>query len=100
MTRALQTVALIAAKLSLPRSVEFDLRERLVDRSYSWIDTPAREAIEQFTTAQGEWPVGQPQPWEPLFEEPAELGEQELRWWRRLLEDCLGEPSRHVVGLA
>lgn len=66
MTRALQTAALIATKLSLPLSVEFDLREWVVDSSYSWIGAPAREAIDQFAAARGEWPDGQPQVWEPL----------------------------------
>lgn len=66
MTRALQTAAVISRSLDLPISVEFDLREWVVDDTYRWIGAPPRSVIDEFIGADGEWPDGEPQPWEPL----------------------------------
>lgn len=74
MTRALQTAATIAARSALPLSVDFELREWLVDDTYRWDAATAASAYPDFIALDGEWPsderragnrfhsCGQPQP--------------------------------------
>jgi broad specificity phosphatase PhoE len=67
MTRALQTAAILAGRLTLPVSVQFDLREWLPDRTFSWRTAEEiRAAVSDFDAFDGEWPDGRPRAWEPL----------------------------------
>ena len=67
MTRALQTAAILAGRLSLPLTVQFDLREWLPDSTFSWRSTEeVRAAAGDFDAHDGEWPEGRPRSWEPL----------------------------------
>jgi broad specificity phosphatase PhoE len=67
MTRALQTAAILAGRLGLPVSVEFDLREWLPDSTFSWRSVEeVRAAVSDFDAHGGEWPDGRPHAWEPL----------------------------------
>lgn len=68
MTRALQTAAIISSELRLPLSVEFDLREWVVDDTYRWIGPPPRSVIEEFVNSGGEWAPDSTRAWEPLSE--------------------------------
>jgi len=67
MTRALQTAAIVAVRLGLPVSVEFDLREWLPDDTFSWRSADdVQAAVSDFDAHGGEWPDGRPRGWEPL----------------------------------
>jgi broad specificity phosphatase PhoE len=67
MTRALQTAAIVAVRLGLPLSVQFDLREWLPDDTFSWRSAAeVRAAVTDFDAHGGEWPDGEPRSWEPL----------------------------------
>ena len=67
MTRALQTAAILAGRLRLPLSVQFDLREWLPDSTFSWRTAEeVRAAVSDFDAHDGEWPGGRPHAWEPL----------------------------------
>jgi len=67
MTRALQTAAIVAVRLGLPVSVEFDLREWLPDDTFSWRSADDVQAsVDDFDDHGGEWPDGRPRAWEPL----------------------------------
>jgi broad specificity phosphatase PhoE len=67
MTRALQTAAIVAVRLGLPVSVEFDLREWLPDNTFSWRSADDVQAsVNDFDAHGGEWPDGRPRAWEPL----------------------------------
>jgi broad specificity phosphatase PhoE len=67
MTRALQTAAILASRLGLPLSVQFDLREWLPDSTFSWRSVEeVRAAVRDFDAHDGEWPDGQPRAWESL----------------------------------
>ena len=66
MTRALQTAAVISARLAVPLSVDFDLREWLVDDTYRWDAAVAEAAYQDFRACRGRWPDGERRGWEPL----------------------------------
>jgi broad specificity phosphatase PhoE len=67
MTRALQTAAIVAVRLGLPLSVQFDLREWLPDNTFSWRSADdVRAAVGDFDAHGGEWPDGTMRSWEPL----------------------------------
>lgn len=67
MTRALQTAAVIATRLGLPLSVEFDLREWCPDTTYRWTTAAeAHTAYQDMLDCGGDWPAGQAREWEPL----------------------------------
>jgi len=67
MTRALQTAAIVAVRLGLPVSVQFDLREWLPDDTFSWRSADDVQAsVNDFDAHGGEWPDGSPRAWEPL----------------------------------
>jgi broad specificity phosphatase PhoE len=67
MTRALQTAAILAGHLSLPLSVQFDLREWLPDDTFRWRSVAeVHAAVNDFDAHDGEWPDGKPRAWEPL----------------------------------
>ncbi len=67
MTRALQTAAIVAVRLGLPLSVQFDLREWLPDNTFSWRSADdVRAAVDDFDAHGGEWPEGTTRSWEPL----------------------------------
>jgi broad specificity phosphatase PhoE len=67
MTRALQTAAIVAARMGLPVSVQFDLREWLPDDTFGWRSADdIRAAFEDFDAHGGEWPAGRPRAWEPM----------------------------------
>jgi broad specificity phosphatase PhoE len=67
MTRALQTAAIVAVRLGLPLSVQFDLREWLPDNTFSWRSADdVRAAVDDFDAHGGEWPEGTARSWEPL----------------------------------
>lgn len=65
-TRALQTAAVISARLNMPLSVEFDLREWVPDLNYTWTGPPSNELIEEFWLSGDERPDGEQRPWEQL----------------------------------
>jgi broad specificity phosphatase PhoE len=67
MTRALQTAAIVAVRLGLPLSVQFDLREWLPDDTFSWRSAEdVRAAVADRDAHGGEWPDGEQRTWEPL----------------------------------
>jgi broad specificity phosphatase PhoE len=67
MTRALQTAAIVAVRLGLPLTVQFDLREWLPDDTFSWRSVEdVRAAVDDFDAHGGEWPAGTTRSWEPL----------------------------------
>lgn len=67
MTRALQTAAIVAVRLGLPLSVQFDLREWLPDDTFSWRSAEdVQAAVTDFDAHGGQWPDGRPRSWEPL----------------------------------
>jgi broad specificity phosphatase PhoE len=67
MTRAVQTAAIVAVRLGLPVSVQFDLREWLPDDTFSWRSADnVRAAVRDFDAHGGEWPAGTARAWEPL----------------------------------
>jgi broad specificity phosphatase PhoE len=67
MTRAMQTAAIVAARLDLPLGVELDLREWLPDESFAWTQgEQVMAAYEDMLRCGGARPADHPYQWEPL----------------------------------
>lgn len=93
MTRALQTAAILAGRLGLPLSVQFDLREWLPDSTFSWRSVEdVRAAVADFDAHGGEWPDGRPCTWEPL----SQLRER----CTAALQNVIREPPGHEIVIA
>ena len=81
MTRALQTAAVIASRLSLVVEVDIDLREWLPDDTFGWRShAEVLAAAEDFERCAGEWPAGQRRAWEPLAQVRDRASAALARW--------------------
>jgi len=66
-TRTMHTASIVACQIGLPIQVEFDLHEWVPDDSFRWhTQDEVRAYLADFDSYGGEWPDGQPLPWEPL----------------------------------
>lgn len=68
MTRALQTAAIVSARLAVPLEVWLDLREWLPEERFTWTGENVLELYDDMIAHGGVRPEGHPYQWEPLAE--------------------------------
>lgn len=90
-TRTMQTASIVSCRLALRIQVEFDLHEWIPDDSFRWhTHEEVRAYLADFESCGGEWPPGQPRPWEPLSSVRARAAAALGKAVRRMRDDgCL-----------
>lgn len=92
-TRALQTAGILASRLGLLVTVQFELREWLPNDAYTWRSlADVRAALTDFDSCGGEWPAGERRAWEPLSAVRARTS--------AALHKVIADPGRHDVLIA